>query len=120
MLDLFVGEVFVSNSNGTSAGGVSAALLTAQGNIYTGICLDYACGLGFCAEHAVVAEMLKHRETQIIKIVAVNIEKVFAPCGRCRELIMLTNSENRNTEIIISQAQTIKLGDLLPYHWLES
>ncbi len=116
----FVGEVFVSNSNGSSAGRVGAALLTAKGNIYSGICLDYACSLGFCAEHAAVAEMLKHRETRIIKIVAVDIEKVRVPCGRCRELIMLTNFENRNTDIIISHTRTIKLSDLLPYHWLES
>jgi cytidine deaminase len=48
-----------------SAGSVSAALLTAKGNMYTGICIDLACGLGFCAEVAAVAEMLKARETHM-------------------------------------------------------
>lgn len=115
-----VGEVLTEDKNGSSAGGVGAALLTAEGNVYSGICLDYPCGLGFCAEHAAVAEMLKNRETQIIKIVAVDRKKVRSPCGRCRELIMLTNSLNRDTEVIISQSQTIKLYELLPYHWLES
>jgi cytidine deaminase len=115
-----VGEVLIENKNGSSAGGVGAALLTTRGNVYSGICLDYACGLGFCAEHAAVAEMLKHRETEIIKIVAVNREKILAPCGRCRELIILTNALNRNTEVIISQSQTITISELLPYHWLES
>jgi cytidine deaminase len=115
-----VGEVLIENKNGSSAGGVGAALLTARGNVYSGICLDYACGLGFCAEHAAIAEMLKHRETQIIKIVAVNREKILAPCGRCRELIVLTNALNRNTEVIISQSQTVTISELLPYHWLES
>ena len=33
-----------------SAGSVGAAILTAKGNIYTGICIDLACGLGFYAE----------------------------------------------------------------------
>ena len=114
-----VGEI-VLTGGGSSAGGVGAALLTPRGNVYTGICLDYACGLGFCAEHAAVAEMLKHRETEIAKIVAVSKEKILTPCGRCRELIILTNPLNRNTEVIISQAKTIKLYNLLPYHWLES
>ena len=39
------------------------ALETASGNVYTGINLDLACGIGFCAEHSAVAEMLKARET---------------------------------------------------------
>ena len=32
------------------AGQVAAALLTAKGNIYTGVCIDTACSLGMCAE----------------------------------------------------------------------
>ena len=32
-----------------TAGSVGAALLTAGGHIYTGVCIDLACGLGFCA-----------------------------------------------------------------------
>ena len=97
------------------AGTVGAALLTADNNIYSGICLDYVCSLGFCAEHAAVAEMLKHRETKILKIVAVNENKILPPCGRCRELILLTDLSNRNTEIIITEMQTIKLSELLPF-----
>jgi cytidine deaminase len=50
---------------GLSAGSVSCALMTNAGTIYTGICLDLACGIGFCAEHAAIAEMLKARETVI-------------------------------------------------------
>src|ERR671919_558386 len=69
-----------------SAGSVGAAILTAKGNIYTGICIDLACGLGFCAEVAAVAEMLKARETHILAVVAVSTGGVLgAPCGRCRE-----------------------------------
>lgn len=104
----------------SSAGTVGAAILTINNNVYSGICLDYACGLGFCAEHAAVAEMLKHRETQILKIVAVNKEKVLPPCGRCRELIILTNALNRNTEVLITETNTIRLSDLLPHHWSEN
>ena len=117
---MLVGEVLTKNQAGSSAGGVSSVLLTAKGNIYSGICLDYPCGLGFCAEHAAVAEMLKNRETQIVKIVAVSKEKILFPCGRCRELIVLTDSLNKDTEVIITQSNTIRLQELLPHHWLNS
>jgi len=46
-----------------SAGSVGAAILTAKGSIYTGICICLGCGLGFCAGAAAVAEMLKHRDS---------------------------------------------------------
>jgi cytidine deaminase len=52
-----------------SAGSVGAAILTAQGNVYTGICIDLGCGLGFCAEVAAMAEMLKARETHARAVV---------------------------------------------------
>lgn len=32
------------------AGSVAAALITKDGNIYTGVCIDSACSLGMCAE----------------------------------------------------------------------
>ena len=68
-----------------SAGSVGAAILTAKGNIYTGICIDLACGLGFCAEVAAVAEMLKNKETHISAVVAVSKDRILPPRGRCRE-----------------------------------
>jgi hypothetical protein len=46
------------------SGGVAAAILTASGAVYTGICIDARCGMGFCAEHSAVAEMLKARESE--------------------------------------------------------
>ena len=46
------------------AGEVGAAIRTAKGRVYTGICIDLGSGLGFCAEVAAIADMLKHRETE--------------------------------------------------------
>ena len=37
------------------AGSVGAAVLTDKGNIYTGICIDTACGMGMCAERNAIA-----------------------------------------------------------------
>ena len=39
-------------------GHVACALLTKDGNIYTGINLDSNCSLGNCAEYAAIAEMI--------------------------------------------------------------
>ena len=78
---------FVTSGDCTS-GDVAAALVTGSGTLYTGVCIDLECGIGFCAEHAAVAEMLKVRESVVRMIVAVNCEgTVLPPCGRCRELL---------------------------------
>lgn len=101
-----------------TVGSVGAAVRTAQGNIYTGVCIDLACGIGFCAEAAAVAEMLKHRETRITEIVAVNQYGILAPCGRCREMIAQVDSRNLDCRVIIGEDRIVTLRELLPEHWL--
>jgi len=102
-----------------SAGGVAAALETTTGRIYTGINLDLACGIGTCAEHAAIAEMLKARETAIRRIVAIDDEGVLAPCGRCRELIVQVDRRNLECEVILPGETASRVADLLPRAWLE-
>jgi cytidine deaminase len=102
-----------------SAGSVGAAIRTADGNVYTGICIDLACGLGFCAEVAAVAEMLKRRETHISAVVAVSAGGILgAPCGRCREMIAQVDRRNLDCRVIIGEDQDVSLRELLPKHWL--
>jgi cytidine deaminase len=102
-----------------SAGSVGAAILTAQGTIYTGICINLACGLGFCAEVAAVAEMLKARETHVVAVVAISNGGVLvAPCGRCRETIAQVDRKNLDCAVILGDDQEVPLRDLLPEHWL--
>ena len=97
------------------AGGVAAALISRSGHVYTGICIDTACSLGCCAEHAAVAEMLKARESEIDTIVAVCGVEIVLPCGRCRELIRQINAANVRTRIIISSGRVATLSELLPF-----
>ena len=111
-----LGEYTLS-SNHYSAGSVSAALLTSQGNVYTGINIDIACGIGFCAEHSAIAEMLKHRETQIEMIVAVSDESIRPPCGRCRELLFQVDAKNIHTKVYLSEEKYLTLDELLPKRW---
>lgn len=111
--------VYKPSKNCTS-GEVGAVLVTRGGNMYTGVCIDCACGIGFCAEHSAIAEMLKHRESEIEMLVAVNVKgEIAPPCGRCRELIYQINKANARTKIILNQNETITLKELLPYHWLD-
>ena len=99
-----------------TAGVVAAALITEAGRVFTGICIDTSSSLGFCAEHAAIAEMLKSRETRISGIVAVHeVGAILPPCGRCRELIRQVDPGNWNTEVIVADDQVVTLGSLLPY-----
>jgi cytidine deaminase len=103
-------------SEDCSAGGVGAAVLSASGKIFTGICIDTACSLGFCAEHAAIAEMVKDRQTRIVAVVAVNADgAVLAPCGRCRELIHQVDDANWDANIILENGVVVTLRDLLPH-----
>ena len=104
-----------SPSPEVQSGGVAAALITAAGNVYTGICIDTASSLGFCAEHAAIAEMLKAREAEIRIIVAVLSDgTVLAPCGCCRELIWQVHPTNRDTWVLLGPNAGKPLSQLLP------
>ena len=98
-----------------SCGHVGCALQTKNGNIYTGICIDSNCALGNCAEYAAIVEMLKNNESEIDKIVAYSAKgQIYAPCGRCRELIRMVNDKNLNTEVMVAENKICRLKDLLP------
>lgn len=99
-------------------GGVGAAIETVDCNIYTGISIDTACSMGFCAEHAAVAEMLKHGEYQIKSFVAVDSEgNAVPPCGRCRELISQLSKENLEAVVEVENDTFVLLKEILPYDW---
>ena len=98
-------------------GHVACALLTDKGNIYTGISINAKCGIGFCAEHAAIAEMLKKGESKIVKLVSSGTNNVVVPCGRCLEFIRQINEENIDTQILINDNKVMKLKELLPVRW---
>lgn len=106
-------------SEDIEVGGVAAALVTDKGNVYRGICIDTACSMGFCAEHAAIAAMLTAGEDKVAQIVAVNWDKsVLPPCGRCREfLLQLGNPE---TQVLVAEDTTVPVKDLLPYSWQDA
>ncbi len=102
-------------------GDVGCALLTDKGNLYSGVCIDAASGVGFCAEHSAIAAMITAGEYNIKTIVAVWRNEtdvyVLAPCGRCRELMRQINPDNVfNTDVILDTDTVVKLVDIFPYH----
>ncbi len=102
------------------AGGVSAALLTKNGNLYVGVCIDTACSLGMCAERNAIANMITNGESQIEKLVVVMPdEKTGLPCGACRELMMQLDSRSGEIEILLNREtqKTVRLRQLVPDWW---
>ena len=103
------------------SGGVGAAILTKDGNVYRGVCIDTGCSMGFCAEHAAAAAMITVGEHVIEKIVAVNWDgKVLPPCGRCREFLSQLAEENRNAQVLVKEGVVVTLEQLLPWDWREA
>ena len=101
-------------------GSVAAAVLTDKGNIYTGVCIDTACGMGMCAERNAMAHMITCGESKITKVVAVMPDgSTGTPCGVCREFMMQLDKDSKDIEILLSlePLQTVKLGEQLPDWW---
>ena len=100
-------------------GDVGCALVTEDGNLYRGVCIDTAAGTGFCAEHSAIAAMVTAGEYRIEKIVAVwkddsGAVYVVPPCGRCREFMRQIDEGNLDTVVIVGKDEVSKLKDLLP------
>jgi cytidine deaminase len=103
-------------SDEADAGGVGAALLSESGKVYVGVCIDTACSMGFCAEHAAAAAMITAGENRVLKMVAVGWDgKIMPPCGRCREFISQLHNDNRSTEVLVAKGFVQTLEQLLPY-----
>ncbi len=105
-------------SGSAEAGGVGAAILAANGEVYTGVCIDTACSMGFCAEHAAAAAMVTAGQNLVLKLVAVDWEgKILPPCGRCREFISQLHPDNLNASVMVAEDTVVTLRELLPYLW---
>ncbi len=69
-------------SDTSEAGDVSAALLSASGTVYVGVCIDTSSGMGFCAEHAASAAMVTAGENRVIKMLAIDSDgRILPPVG---------------------------------------
>ena len=104
------------------AGGVAAAVESASGKIYVGVCVDTACSLGICAERNAIFHMITNGESQILRVMAVNQSgKIMPPCGACRELMtQLMPDKYASIEIMLDyeNGKIGTLGSLTPEWWV--
>jgi len=109
-------------SDKIEAGGVAAAIESASGRIYVGVCVDTACTLGICAERNAIFNMITNGESEIKRVLAIMPDgKTGAPCGACRELMaQLMSGHYQNVEIMMDyeSGRTITLGELTPEWWV--
>ena len=105
-----------------AAGGVAAAILSASGRVFTGVCVDTCCTLGICAERNAIFNMLTNGEHEIRRVLAIMPDgRCGAPCGACRELMAQLMPETyRDIEIMMDHEtkRIVTLGELTPEWWI--
>ena len=104
------------------AGGVAAAIESASGKIYVGVCVDSACTLGICAERNAIFNMITNGEDSLRRVIAIDrTGKAIPPCGACRELMtQLMPEDYKEIEIMLDYeaGKVVTLGDLTPEWWI--
>ena len=124
--EMFMAAKMVQNgrkiSDYVEAGGVAAAVLSASGKIYTGVCVDTCCTLGICAERNAIFNMITNGESVIKKVLTIMPDgKSGAPCGACRELLTQVMPDNyQEIEILLDYEtkRVITLGEITPEWWI--
>lgn len=86
------------------AGGVAAAVQSASGRVYTGVCIDTCSTLGICAERNAIFNMITNGENEIRRVLAIMPDgRTGAPCGACRELmVQLMPDSYKGIEIMLN------------------
>ena len=109
-------------SDYVTCGEVSAAILSASGRIYTGVCIDTCSTLGICAERNAIFHMITNGEAEIQKVIAILPDgSSGAPCGACRELmVQLMPEKYKGVQIMMDyEAESVvTLGELTPAWWI--
>jgi cytidine deaminase len=95
---------------------VGAALLSSQGNLYTGCNVESASyGATICAERSAIVQMVAAGEREILAVaVFVDAPEPAMPCGICRQLIV----EFSGDAIVVSATPSARIdtniAELLP------
>ena len=97
---------------------VGAALLTVDGEIYSGVNVENASyGLTNCAERTAIFKAVSEGERYFKAIaIASDSENFITPCGACRQVMMEIGG--KDLDVIISknndEIRILKLEELLP------
>ncbi len=100
---------------------VGAAVITADGTVFTGANVENASyGLCICAERTAIAYAVSqgHRELQCVAVVTQSSPPA-APCGLCRQTINEFSSKPTELRILLAnlvgEVREFRLGELLPH-----
>ena len=96
---------------------VGAALLTADGEVYTGCNVENASyPLGNCAERTAIFKAVSEGKREFTAIAIAggrdNPDEVCFPCGACRQV--MTEFCKEDFKVVLSD-RTLTLGELMPY-----
>ena len=104
------------------AGSVAATILTAEGKIFSGVCIDTCSTLGICAERNAIFNMITNGEQKIKRVLTIMPNgKTGTPCGACRELmVQLMPNDYKEIEIMLDyeNKKVITLGEITPNWWI--
>ena len=105
---------------------VVCALESADGEIYTGFCIESCSGvMNLCAERVAALNMyVNSGQTVVRRLIAFRDTPPSGggsgmPCGACREFFMQLSHDNADMEIMVDYAarETVTLGELMPACW---
>ena len=96
---------------------VGAALLTASGKIFTGCNVENSSyGLTNCAERTALFKAISEGEKDFVELAIYSeSDKVFYPCGACRQVLTEFVDDLRITIVSRSEIVTVSLKELLPH-----
>ncbi len=110
-----------TDPHGRTHADVGAAVLSKNGKVFTGVCVDTP-GWGLCAERSALAAMITNHEYAFQKVVAVWRDDktgelhILPPCGICRQFMRDISEANMEAEIILGRDKSELLKNLVPFH----
>jgi len=105
---------------------VVCALESADGQIFTGFCVESCSGvLDLCAERVAALNMyVSSGQTVVKRLIAFRDRPPYGggsgmPCGACREFFMQLDLKNKDMEIMADYEarETVTLEELIPNWW---
>ncbi|MCK4312889.1 MAG: cytidine deaminase [Candidatus Cloacimonetes bacterium] len=98
---------------------VGAALLTKSGKVFTGCNIENSSyGLSNCAERTAIFKAISEGEKKFKEMVIyTNTDKLFTPCGACRQVISEFSSNMKITIVSAKEILETTIRKLLPYEF---
>lgn len=99
---------------------VGAALLTSSGKIITGCNVENSSyGLTNCAERTAIFKAVSEGETEFKELVVFsNTDKLFYPCGACRQVISEFSTDLKVTIVSLKDKLETNITELLPHGFI--